>query len=208
MSNRSIYRTVCLSLLGGFALITAAPAIAEIPLTGGEVQVRYRLSGSFSTGYVESFDIVKFNLVTPKGTLASPQATVEAGDAERFFDDFGFEDQLPGKNESTLNISGVAFTPEGEVVMFSKVPTLVKGQIQGAKEWGQAELAQDRAIGTVIVNGGAFNFGSSTVTSTDGRTFDDSTLSFEVISTGVDKGTSGEVVTIDGSSAQDQERLE
>lgn len=155
-----------LSCAGALALITSFPALAEIPITGGEVRGGYILD---SAGDVDSVVINSFILRTPNGNLASPTTTFDnPRDALAPFLD-------SPRASVTVNLNGTAFTPNGEVVMFRGIPTVIQGYLDPNSVVGANTSSPS---GTVIVDGGAFNVGNTTVNS-NGTAYQDSTLSFQ-----------------------------
>jgi chromosome segregation ATPase len=84
--------------------------------------------------------------------------------------------------------------------MFSGVPTQIQGRLDPSSVIGGGTLTPS---GTVIVTGGVFNLGNTTVAGKDGRKFNDSDLSFEVILPG-SNSNAGTEVNISGVNNEKQ----
>ncbi len=180
------------SLLSGFVFLNALPSFAEIPITSGEVRGGYTLDPNETS--IENAEIIdakvdSFVLNTPKGQLASP--SVRISNPRNLLAPF----LASPRGSATVDLSGTAFTPNGEIVMFSGVPTTVNGFLDPSSVVGADTL---NPSGRVIIDSGTFNVGKTTVTS-NSTTYQDSTLSFEVILPGTDLNPEpGPVIDIPG----------
>lgn len=172
------------SLVSIFALMEILPVLAEIPITGGEVRGGYVLD---SFGDIEDATVSSFILRTPNGNLASPTTTFD--NPTNLLAPF----LNSPRAQAIVNLNGTAFTPNGEVVIFRGISTLIRGYLDPSSVVGADTLTPS---GTVIVDGGTFNLGSTTVSS-NGKTYSDSTLNFEVILPGSNPDTEpGEIIIL------------